>query len=107
YKDRVALTYREITNVNNNMFDGTKLFQNYPNPFTEFTKFTYNIYKPANVKIAIYNSLGQEIAVPVDGWQNPGEHEALFDGSGLNAGVYFYRISVGEEFYFGKMMLMR
>ncbi len=79
----------------------------YPNPSSESTKFKYRLDKPANVKLAIYNSLGREIAVLVDGWQNTGEHEVVFDGWELNAGVYFYRVSVGEEYYFGKMMIMR
>ncbi|MFH1050985.1 MAG: two-component regulator propeller domain-containing protein [bacterium] len=78
-----------------------------PNPFSESTKFKFKLDKPANVNLAIYNSLGQEIAVLCDEWKTEGEHEINFNGSNLNSGIYYYKFSVGSENHFGKVVLIR
>jgi hypothetical protein len=70
------------------------LDQNYPNPFNPDTKIPYTLRSNGWVRLSVYNLLGQEVAVLVDGIQNQGLHEAVFSGTGLSSGTYFYRLSV-------------
>jgi ligand-binding sensor domain-containing protein len=79
----------------------------YPNPFNQTTKIKYKLDMPANVKITVYNSLGQEVAVIVDEWQEFGEYKAVFDARELSSGLYYYCVSIGEYSDFGKMMLIK
>jgi hypothetical protein len=70
------------------------LHQNYPNPFNPITKILYTLRSNGWVRLSVYNLLGQEVAVLVDGVQNQGPHEAVFSGTGLSSGIYFYRLSM-------------
>ena len=70
------------------------LLQNYPNPFTGQTHISFSLEKKSNVRLVIYNSLGQKIAEPVSGTLNAGKHKVTFDGSSLHSGIYFYRLVV-------------
>jgi hypothetical protein len=70
--------------------------QNYPNPFNPSTSITYNVSEERYVRIAVYNSLGAEVAVLVDETVPAGRYEASFDASGLSSGTYIYRMSAGD-----------
>lgn len=73
------------------------LEQNYPNPFNPSTTINYNLSKPANVELRIFNTLGVETATLVNGVKSEGYHSVHFDGSGLASGVYYYRLNVYDE----------
>lgn len=75
----------------------TQLLQNYPNPFNPSTTIGYRLPGRSHVLLAVYTTLGQQIAVLEDGEQDAGYHEVLFDGSNLSGGVYFYRIQAGAH----------
>ncbi|UBM62490.1 PKD domain-containing protein [Candidatus Sulfidibacterium hydrothermale] len=68
------------------------LMQNYPNPFHAQTHIFFNLEQKSDVKLIIFNSLGQKIAVPVSEEMDAGKHEVLFDGSSLHPGIYYYRL---------------
>jgi M6 family metalloprotease-like protein len=74
-----------------------ELLQNYPNPFNPRTTFRYELPSPAQVRIEVYNSLGQRVATLADGPQVGGRHEAVFDGTALASGVYVCRMSVTPD----------
>ncbi len=76
--------------------DSYRLAQNYPNPFNPVTQIRYEIPESADVRIEIYNSMGQRVTTLVNEHQQAGEHEATFDASGLSSGVYVYRIIAGD-----------
>ncbi|MDI6804026.1 MAG: NosD domain-containing protein [Bacteroidota bacterium] len=74
------------------------LQQNYPNPFNPSTLIKYQLPKVSNVEITIYNIFGQEVNMLVNGIQDAGYYEVVWNsdnntGNQAASGVYFYRIS--------------
>jgi hypothetical protein len=71
------------------------LDQNYPNPFNPSTRIGYQVPGPgaARVRLAVYDMLGREVAVLVDGKKEAGSHAVEFHATGLASGVYFYRMT--------------
>ena len=59
----------------------------YPNPFNPVTNIYYNLPKQTNVKITVYNTVGSETAILVNGLQNSGRHLAVFDGENFSSGT--------------------
>ncbi len=70
------------------------LFQNYPNPFNPSTTIGFSLNSPSNVKIELFNSLGELVRVIYQGFEDAGTHNIYlsFDNSLLSSGVYFYRL---------------
>ncbi len=83
------------------------LDQNYPNPFNPSTIIKYRISETGSVKLSIYNTLGEEVAVLVNGLVQAGFYEVTFDASNLPSGVYFYRLQSGNKVEAKKMILLR
>jgi hypothetical protein len=71
------------------------LDQNYPNPFNPTTVIRYELPAVSDVRLALYDLLGREVAVLVNEEQVSGVHEVRFDASGLASGVYVYRLQSG------------
>jgi hypothetical protein len=65
------------------------LTQNYPNPFNPVTRIAFELPDRRRVRLAVYDALGRETAVLVEGVYDAGKREARFDGSALATGVYF------------------
>jgi hypothetical protein len=83
------------------------LAQNYPNPFNPTTNVSYSIERTGEVRLLVYNLLGQQVAVLADGIETAGEHVASFDARGLASGVYYCRLQSGEHTASMKMLLVR
>lgn len=66
-----------------------------PNPVKDFTEISYSVAYDVPTRLVVVNSVGEEVAVLVDGVQEPGTYSVPFDASNLAAGVYFYRITAG------------
>lgn len=84
-----------------------ELSQNYPNPFNPITRFTFAVPATGRVEVAVFNTLGQQVASVVDGVMNPGVYEVDFNASRLASGVYFYRLQTGGFGDVKKMTLLR
>jgi hypothetical protein len=90
-----------------------ELFQNYPNPFNSTTTFRYALPEPSHVRLEVFTTLGQHVALLVDAEQDGGFHNVSWT-AGSTSGVYYYRIlatprSNPGKRYSGtrKMVLMR
>jgi hypothetical protein len=83
-----------------------QLYQNYPNPFNPLTTIRYSVKKTAQVNIAIYNSIGQEIKVLVNKKQGYGEYRIQFNATDIPSGVYLCKMQIGDEFIATNKMLL-
>jgi hypothetical protein len=83
------------------------LHGNFPNPFNPVTTITFEMADPAQVRLAVYDMLGREVAVLVDAPMPVGRHSAQFDGSGLGSGVYVVRMQADGTLLTSKMMLVK
>jgi hypothetical protein len=86
-----------------------ELFQNYPNPFNPTTTIGFRVWGPGSswVRLAVYDLLGRDVAVLVNGQQEPGNCTVRFNTSGLASGIYMYRLTAGSFVQSRKMLLLR
>jgi len=73
------------------------LSQNYPNPFNPSTRIIYGIPHSGFVTLYVYDVLGRKVAEVVGGYQEAGNHEVAFTTNGLPTGIYFYRLTWGNQ----------
>jgi hypothetical protein len=79
----------------------------YPNPARGQATIRFTLPEAANARLAVYDVLGREVAVLVDGRLEAGAHAATFDARGLPAGPYVYRFAAGERAQTGRITLVR
>jgi hypothetical protein len=80
---------------------------NFPNPFNPSTMVRYELPESGHVRLSVYDVMGREVAVLVDGAQVTGTYEVNFNASNLASGVYLYRLQVGTYTQTQKMLLMK
>ena len=83
------------------------LDQNYPNPFNPSTNIKFSVPESGNVKLSVYNLVGEEVAVLVNGFSQAGTFEVTFDASNLSTGVYLYKLQSANSVQTKKMMLLK
>jgi hypothetical protein len=96
-----------LTEIGNGVPESYSLEQNYPNPFNPSTKIRFNIPEAGQITLKVYNALGQEVASLVNEYKNAGSYEYNFDASGLNSGIYFYKINSNNYSATKKMILIK
>jgi hypothetical protein len=87
--------------------DSYQLFQNYPNPWNPSTTIGYELQEKSNVRLSIFNVIGEEIMVLVNKEQDKGYHKMEFNGSYLPSGIYFYKLVANNFTSTKKMMLIK
>ena len=88
------------------------LSQNHPNPFNPATTIRYSLGEAVNVKLAIYNILGQEVRLLVQQFQSAGNYTVVWDGRDavgrqVSTGMYMYRLQAGADVVTRKMLLAK
>ena len=83
------------------------LEQNYPNPFNPSTTIEFTLDKKSDVKLTIFNMLGQEVTTLVNEVRDAGAHREIWDASNVASGVYFYKLSAGDLTRTKKMVLLK
>ncbi len=83
------------------------LAQNHPNPFNPSTAINFNIAQQSNVRLSVYNMLGQKVATLVDGPRQVGQYTVTWDASSFGTGVYVYRLETGGQSFVKRMTLIK
>jgi hypothetical protein len=83
------------------------LEQNYPNPFNPSTTIEYSIPESSNVKLIVFNSLGEKVTTLVNNFEEAGIHKVNFDAKDLSSGIYFYQLRAGSFVETKKMILTK
>jgi hypothetical protein len=84
-----------------------ELFQNYPNPFNASTAIRFNLAPSMFVNLKVYDILGREVAVLINGVLPVGRHQTTFDASHLASGIYIYRLQCGSQTQSRKMVVLK
>jgi hypothetical protein len=80
---------------------------NYPNPFNPSTVIRFALPEQAEVRLAVFDMLGRQVALLIEGPLDQGFHERLFDASVLASGTYMYVLRTGSEIQSRTMLLVR
>jgi len=115
YEDLHGRTYMGpigIQPLGGNVPKKPSLGQNYPNPFNPTTEIKYDIAKTEKVTVRIFDILGQEVKVLVDGVTSPGHYSVTWDGKNVAGnqvatGVYFYRLETTDFVDVKKMIMLK
>jgi flagellar hook assembly protein FlgD len=88
------------------------LHQNYPNPFNPVTSIQFDIPEQSEVRMDIYNLMGQRVATLINNTLEPGFHAVKWNGTNdfgnqLSSGMYIYRISANNFTSVKKLILMK
>lgn len=95
-----------------NPLSSYSLGKNYPNPFNPATTISYQVARQGDVRIEIYNMLGQKVRTLLNGRKGPGTYEVVWNGTNNDgveviSGIYFYRMAAGDFVETKKMILMK
>jgi 5'-nucleotidase / UDP-sugar diphosphatase len=83
------------------------LNQNYPNPFNPSTEINFSMPSDSRIKIAIYNILGEEVAMLIDDYKSAGNYSITWNASSLPAGIYIYSLQSEAYSATRKMVLLK
>lgn len=84
-----------------------RLKQNYPNPFNPATTITFDLPHGGDVRLEIYDVIGQRVATVIDGYRQAGSHQAVWDAGKHASGIYIYRLHVNDNVLSRKMLLLK
>jgi len=103
-----SFKYSTPVEVNfNSHVNSFNLDQNYPNPFNPGTVIAYSLPEASNVKLSVYNALGQQVKIVENVYKNAGNYKVNFNAGNLNSGIYFYKIEAGQFSRIMKMILIK
>ncbi len=97
----------DVENISSEMPTSYALSQNYPNPFNQTSIFKFQCSMKGHVNVSVYDITGREVRTLVNETLQPGTYEVRFDGSELNSGVYFVRMTAGEFTDTKRMVLLK
>ncbi len=88
------------------------LNQNYPNPFNPTTEISFGLPTAGHVSLEVYDVMGRKVSIVVDEEMAAGTHSIIWDGNNLSgekvtSGVYFYKLSQGDNTTTKKMIMLK
>ncbi|MFZ0390093.1 MAG: S8 family serine peptidase [Calditrichia bacterium] len=83
------------------------LYQNYPNPFNPVTTISFNLPRAENIKLLIFNVLGEKVEEVVSGRMNAGHQTISWNAANYPSGIYYYRLDAGSFRETKKMILLK
>jgi len=94
----IAVERAVIIGVNDEMIipDEYVLHQNYPNPFNPSTMVKYGLPEQSNIRIEVFNMLGQSVGVLINGNKQAGYYETTWNASNLPSGLYLISLRAEE-----------
>ncbi|WP_421775229.1 lamin tail domain-containing protein [Gracilimonas sp.] len=84
-----------------------ELHQNFPNPFNPATIISFYLPESEEVRLSIFNIVGQPVAVIAEGTMSAGEHQFEWDATDKPSGMYIYQLEVGKSVMTRKMTLVK
>jgi hypothetical protein len=102
-----SFKYSSIITLKINQIADSEMGQNYPNPFNPTTTIQITMTKKDNIRLVIYNIIGQQVAELVNGEVDAGTHNVTFNAGNLTSGIYFYTLSGNSVSITKKMILMK
>jgi lysophospholipase L1-like esterase len=94
YSDGIGLNI--MSGAKDSLPQGSVLMQSYPNPFNSSVTISFDLSRPSEVRLSVYDILGRAVAVLVNERKNAGSHEVKFDAARLSSGMYLYRLQAGD-----------
>jgi hypothetical protein len=79
----------------------------YPNPFNPITQIDYSVDQAGELRLSIYNILGQEVAVLHNGYQTEGDYQAVWNAGSLASGVYYVNMMMHGQVETKKAVLIK
>lgn len=92
---------------NNSSTNTIELSQNYPNPFNPVTAVNYSLQIARNVRLSVYDILGNNVATVFDEYKAAGNYSAQFNGSNLTSGIYIFKLESGNYSTTIKFIIMK
>jgi hypothetical protein len=86
---------------------GIRLVEAFPNPFNPATTMRFDIPETAPVSLRVYDQLGREVAILVDGYRSAGRHQERWNAAQLPSGVYFCRLQAKQRIETIKLLLLK
>lgn len=86
---------------------GFTLSQNYPNPFNPATEIRFSLPNASNVRLEVFNVLGQRVATLIGQYMHSGQHTVQWDATREASGIYLYRLTAGDYVDTKKMVLLK
>lgn len=84
-----------------------RLMQNFPNPFNPTTQIAFELPQQSNVRLAVYDMLGREVAVLVNETRSAGSHQVTWNAGNMASGVYLYQLTANGQSTTRRMLLMK
>ncbi len=109
-EDYLTIKYADPVGINiisNNVPQNFNLYQNYPNPFNPSTIIKIDISHISDVRLAIYDVLGNKVNELVNKKLNAGTYEITVNTYNLPSGIYFYRLAADNYSETKKMILLK
>ena len=104
----VVVMLPTVTNTENEELPAeVTLSPNYPNPFNPETTIRYALPQAGEVRLVVYDLLGHEVAILVEGSKPAGNHTVRFRAGNLASGLYVYRLQAQDKTIVRTMILVK